>query len=1130
MPAPRDCSHLVTWGLRLGAAVCVLAMMAPVATAQYFGRNKIQYEQFDWHVLETEHFDIYYYPEMQTLAEHGAHFAEEAYEELEHRFDFSLTHRVPLIFYSSNLHFKQTNITPGFIPDGVGGFFEFLKGRVVVPANGDLHRFRRVIRHETVHVFTYSKFTRVLRDHGKPVDRLFPLWFTEGLAEYWSGEPDYQHEMILRDAMASNFFVPLENLNRIYGTYVMYKEGEALCRFISEVYGEEKILQLIENAWRDRNFNKVMEFVLREDFRDISDRWTRWLREQYLPMLEDADVPTLISDAVASRGFNMKPVVHERPDGSREVVYVANVGGYTSVYAMPIDDNYQPTGDAEVLVRGGRSQDFEAFHLFESRMDVSEDGLLAFVTQRGERDVIHVYDLRARERVGLYDFDNLVAVYSPTWSPGSRQLAFTGIDKGGWADLYTYDRESDALRRLTRDTYDDRDPDWSPDGSRIVFSSDRTAVGEHGAYNLFTFDLETASINYVTYGEHMDLSPRWSPDGSHIVFASARRQPDGKFSAQDLWVVDMSGEGGEEPVLSMGERENGGVGVSENESSTDGIGERGDGSMGVENAVLSSPQSLSPSNSQMGMRDGEDEGMRERVGEMEDGSNGEAEFEPSSHTLALSYSHTSEANTGGHEIQPPSPHPLTLTPAQTEEGASEFKIQPTPSQTALANPGPPAQQTAPSLLPATRPAHRLTAFTSASFDPVWTSDDRLVFASFEDFRFTVRQMEIDSLIANPRQTVLTSIPFDREPWSFERHVVADSTQRFRYRRHYELDIVQGGVSTNPVLGTAGGASILFSDVMGNDLWQVTTYSSNTLGRSFLESLNIGITRIHLGRRANYGYGIFRLAGQRYDRADPDAPAGFPVYYEQVYGGLGLVSYPVSKFRRIEINTSVGWSRKDQFFDEVDLESVLVANSVTLVHDNTLYGLNGPLDGWRGNLTLGYTTDVLNSNVSYYTVSADVRRYFRIMPGVTWASWAQVRANVGRRARLHLIGGSWNLRGYPFLRLRGKQLWFTSHELRFPLAIAPSAWIPVLEPFGIANLRGALFVDAAHLWNEGYDDVELDPGSGFEIGRTLGSVGTGLRMNIYGGIVLRYDIGYRFPTGFNWDERQTFNQFFFGWDF
>lgn len=1034
------CSQRRVRSFKIGLGVCMLALLAPTATAQFFGRNKIQYEQFDWHVLETEHFDIYYYPEMQTLAEHGAAFAEEAYEELENRFDFSLNHRVPLIFYSSNLHFKQTNVTPGFIPDGVGGFFEFLKGRVVVPANGDLHRFRRVIRHETVHVFTYSKFTRVLRDHRKPVDRLFPLWFTEGLAEYWSGEPDFQHEMVMRDAMASNFFVPLENLNRISGTFVMYKEGEAMCRFISEVYGEEKILQIIENAWRDSDFNKVLEFVLREDFRAISSRWTQWLQEQYLPMLENADVPSLISEAVAAQGFNMKPVVHERPDGTREVIYVANIGGYTNVYAMPIDADYQPAGEAEVLVRGGRSHDFEAFHLFESRMDVSEDGLLAFVTQRGERDVIHVYDLRSRERVGLYDFEGLVAVYSPTWSPDGEHLAFAGIDEGGWADLYSYDRGNEALQRLTRDTYDDRDPDWSPDGRRIVFSSDRTVAGESGFYNLFTFDVDSAEINYVTYGEHMDLSPRWSPDGSQIVFASVRQEADGKFTAQDLWVADMTPSAVDEPVLSS------------------------DADVELGANLDSDSGSMVPS-------------------------------------------------------QVPS-----LPVSQTLDHAAQADGQPADSSHQTGEPGP--EQFA----SVTTSTHRLTAFTSASYDPVWTSDGRLVFATFEDSRFTIRQMRADSLIANSRETVRTRVPFDREPWAFDRRAVVDSTQRFRYRRHYQLDIAQGGVSTNPVFGTGGGAALLFSDVMGNDLWQVTAYSNNTLGRSFLESLNIGVTRFHLGRRADYGYGVYRLAGQRYDRTDPDAPDGFPVFYEQVYGGVGVVRFPISKFRRFEVNTSLGWSRKDQFFDEIDLESVLLSNAVSLVHDNTLYGLNGPEDGWRANLTVGYTTDVLNSNVNYYTFSADLRRYFRVTPGVTLASWATFRSNEGRRARLHLLGGSWSIRGYPFFRLRGKHLWFTSHEVRFPLAIAPSAWIPVLEPFGIANLRGALFVDAAHLWNEGYNDVEFDPGSGFEIGRTLGSIGTGLRMNIYGGIVLRYDTGYRFPIGLRWDDRQAFTQFFFGWDF
>ena len=99
-----------------------------LAQFYYFGRNKVQYEEFDWKILRTEHFDIYYYGEMGYVAEIGANYAEEMYNELKVKMDHLVTRRVPLIFYNTTIDFQQTNTTPGLIPEGVGGFFEFLKG------------------------------------------------------------------------------------------------------------------------------------------------------------------------------------------------------------------------------------------------------------------------------------------------------------------------------------------------------------------------------------------------------------------------------------------------------------------------------------------------------------------------------------------------------------------------------------------------------------------------------------------------------------------------------------------------------------------------------------------------------------------------------------------------------------------------------------------------------------------------------------------------------------------------------------------------------------------------------------------------------------------------------------------
>ncbi len=984
--------------LRPLLTVLLAVAAASAAVGQGFGRNKIQYEGFDWHVLETEHFDVYYYPEAEDLAAIGAHEAEAAYDTLRTRFDFELTQRVPLVFYATNLHFKQTNITPGFIPDGVGGFFEFLKGRVVIPADGDVHRFRRVIRHELVHVFTFNKLARVLRDHRRPSGRLAPLWFTEGIAEYWSGTPDFQHEMILRDAVASNYFVPLHDMDRIAGSYVMYKEGEAFCRFVADEYGEERLLDLMEESWRDTDFSEIIEVVLGQPEDEVSDRWEAWIRAQYEPKLVGADVPSLATQAVAGRGFNAKPAVWTRPDGQTEVLFYSNRGSYTAILAQPVDGDLRPVGEPRTVVEGGRSRDFEAFHLFESRMDISDDGILAFVTKRGATDVIHLYDLVADRRVAMLGFDELVALYSPNVDAGAQRVVFVGIDRGGQADLYVYDRSGGGLRQLTNDAYNDRAPDLGPDGRTVVFSSDRGASGLSGAYNLFTYDLGTSAIRAVTSGEQVDLSPRWSPDGRRLAFASARREADGKFSAQDLWVADL----------------------------------------GTEAGLVASTE------------------------------------------------------------------PAAAAPAQTR-------------------------------------LHQLTQLTSAAYDPVWAGDGHLVFAALEDLRFTVRSVRLDSLLADPVRSVVEAPAEPSQPWAYVRYPVEGGEPAKPYRRRYQLDVAQGGLTTTTTASAqAGGATIAFSDMLGNDRIFVTAYSANSLqtGRSFLDGLNVAVTRLHMGRRANVGYGAFRLAGPRYDRTDPQQPTSIPSY-EQTVGVLGLVNYPLSFFRRVDITTSFGIGQKTGFLRSLQggspsvdtLKTATLSNTVTFVEDHALYSMWGPAEGFRANASLGYTTDVRLSNESYFSLGVDARNYIRIADGVTLASWGLLAANVGRRARLNLIGGSWSLRGFPLLRVRGSKLWFTSHELRFPIVQRTP-----LYPF-IVGLRGAVFADAAHNWTDGYSDATRDldypfvgPGEELLIGTTKGSIGAGLRTSLLGAIVLRYDVGWRFLDGFDWSERKPFSQFFFGYDF
>ena len=930
----------------------VMALFPAVAFPQYyfFGRNKVQYTDFEWHVLKTRHFDIYYYPEMKDLAEYGASFAEESYTLLERKFNHTINSRVPLIFYSSHLHFEQTNTTAGFIPEGVGGFFEFLKGRVVIPADGSIAQFRHVIRHELVHVFTTSKIYRVLTEHRRSSDRFPPLWFTEGLAEYWSTGWDAQGEMVMRDAVLNGTIAGLSDMDRIYGSFQMYKEGQNALQYLSDTYGEDKILALMENFWKEASFSDVFKITIGKNYKEFDEEWLYYLRKQYYPLLADEDIPSRASKPIAREGFNSKPVVMEA-DSLREVLFIANRTGYSGIYEKNLESK-DPEDDGKMIIEGERSDEFESFHLLRGKIDVTHGGILAFTTKSGENDVLYLYDLRKEEVTQSFRWPGVVSIGSVSWAPDGRRLVFSAIDKGGKSDLYLLNTETGDTTRLTNDFYDDRDPAWSPDGTTIAFGSDRTPYGENGVYNLFLYSLATGSIQYLTFSPYSDGSPAWSKDGSLLAFTSD------EGGVQNIWAMDMR-------------------------------------------------QDLS------------------------------ARF---------------------------------------------------------------------------RTIKQITRFTTSAFDPTWTSSGDLLFSTFEKYSFQIRSMRHVKAAFDTASTSRTiDLAMREEPWKPKRIEGLSTLKRLRYAGEYSLDIAQSAISTDPVFGTMGGAALSLSDILGNEEYYFLLFNTAQTQSELLSSFNIAISRVSLGQRTNYAYGVFRFAGRRYDLTDKDE-----FYYERVFGGYLTLSYPLTKFERIDASVSLSNSSKLADVAIAERRALLLSNSLSYVHDNTLWGPTGPLDGSRFNLTLAFTSDVQYSNVDYVTIIADYRNYLRLSTRSALATRLWIFYNHGKESRQFVMGGSWDLRGYPLWSLHGEKLWLVSNELRFPFLDQLAFRFP-FGGIGFFGIRGALFVDAGSVWDTQYT-------------QTLGSMGGGLRLNLGGYLVLRFDVGKRIENNFTTLQHEWFTQFFFGWDF
>jgi len=514
----------------------LLVLLSQTVTAQsYFGKNKIQYHRFDWQVLSTAHFDIYFYPEMESLAEIGAAYAEQSYDYLQNRLNHNIPRRIPLVFYSSHFHFEETNTLPYMVSEGIAGFFEHIKGRVVIPCDGALPDFKKTIQHELVHVYQQSIVQRALKDHRQNVYRSLPLWLTEGMAEYWSEVWDADAEMILRDGILNQTFVPITEIYRIQGTYLMYKEGQSFVRYLSHRYGEDILLRFMKNVWRADFFSDVFELTTGETLEKVGEAWQYDLKKAFYPLLERHDLVRHAARAMTGRGYHNFPVI--RRGDKAELYFVANRDGYPGVYCQKWSDG--PKTKPRRVIRSEREEDVESFHLMNSRIDVNRSGQLVFSAKNQGRDRLNIVDSETGQLQHSVVFDSLITLFSPAWSPDQASIAFTGLDLTGRSDIYLYHRASAELTRLTHDYFDDRDPCWSPDGRFLAFSSDRAESAEATSYkNIFRIDVSSMEMTRLTVGPHEDIQPAWSPDGRYVAFVSDR---DG---VPNLWLAQLDAPDG----------------------------------------------------------------------------------------------------------------------------------------------------------------------------------------------------------------------------------------------------------------------------------------------------------------------------------------------------------------------------------------------------------------------------------------------------------------------------------------------------------------------------------------------------------------------------------------------------------
>lgn len=513
--------------------LAILAMPAP-ADAQ-FGRNKVQYAARDFRIIQTAHFDVYFYEEEREAAMDAARMAERIYGRLSRLLDHEFQQRKPIILYASQTDFQGTNVLGGSIGESTAGVTESLRDRVVLPFTGSYAEFEHVLAHELVHAFQFDILKRgAIGRSASPFAFVPSLWFMEGMAEYLSvGRIDAKTTAWMRDATLSGYLRTIEEMDR-FNDFLSYRFGQSLWNYIGARWGDETIGLLLKSAasvGTDAAFRRTLGLGMDA----LSAEWHEAVRAAYLPGVARArridQVATRVTDHRFPLGRTRSPSYIApalSPDGSR-LVYLSDLGhDLYSFYDLYLADTSSGR-PIRRLVASARSGDFESLRYLTSSAEFSPDGsAVALVAKRGGRDALVVIDIDTGDvvRVRVPDLNGL---QGPTWAPDGGRIAFTGL-LGGISDLYVWDLRSDAVHRLTADRFAQLHPAWSPDGALIAYATDAGPETDletlsFGPLRIEILDLERGDRRELpgqASSPAQSINPAWSPDGRTIAYLSTR--------------------------------------------------------------------------------------------------------------------------------------------------------------------------------------------------------------------------------------------------------------------------------------------------------------------------------------------------------------------------------------------------------------------------------------------------------------------------------------------------------------------------------------------------------------------------------------------------------------------------------
>ncbi|MDP3558273.1 MAG: hypothetical protein Q8T03_12945 [Bacteroidota bacterium] len=433
-----------------------------------FGKNRIQYQNFNWTYFDYERYRIYSYQGGGEISKFVSVSVNKQLPILEKKLDYQSEEKINILVYNNQNDFKQSNL--GLSSDeqtNIGGVTKIIGNKMSVFFNGshaELEiQIKAGIAQILINQILYGGSAREMVRNSTLLN--LPPWYTNGLVSYISEGTNSYTDNYTYDAIKNDH---LTHFNRLEGKEAVLA-GHSLWAYIVESYGEAVIPNLLYMTRVTRSPDNAFLFVLGVSLSNLVYDFTDSYNRRLFMNKDSLRKSPINNNSVLKKYKTYRQYYQLKisPDG-KQVIYTRNELNQVRVYLNTIGEKKQK----RLLKFGPKLEQLPDYSY--PLLGWHPNGKTVFmIYEKKDQLIIHTIDLENNEKV-IRNLPGFEKINSFSFSPDGKKLVISAVKKGkGQSDIFVFSLNTSAIEQLTNDIWDDNYPVFIKGNKHVVFESNR---------------------------------------------------------------------------------------------------------------------------------------------------------------------------------------------------------------------------------------------------------------------------------------------------------------------------------------------------------------------------------------------------------------------------------------------------------------------------------------------------------------------------------------------------------------------------------------------------------------------------------------------------------------------------------